>query len=417
MKTIRDVEMALQPYFEASTMPGVGANFRLEKTLELAQRVGNPQQRVKVVHVAGTSGKTSTVYYTAALLAEAGLKVGMTVSPHVTSVAERVQILDSSFDEATFARYFSEYLPLATANGTLVPSFHDLMMVFALWVFDRENVDYAVLETGMGGMYDSSNICRREDKLCVITDIGFDHVAILGDTLGKIAEQKAGIIAEKNIVCMYKQSDEVMESVRAAAEKYHATVVLADERPGGTYFDRNFQLATTVYGQIAARDGLPVLSDEQLRAARVTSIPGRLEAFELGGATFILDGAHNEQKLRAMFATLDATYGAKKWPIILALKHDKVTDGVVELVVAHASKLTTSEYAMSQDMPFLPTPAYELAELFAGKIAQVQIEPDLPTTLQQAIDGGGETHVLVTGSFYAVSEARKWLLEHGAAVQ
>ena len=414
---IRDVEMALQPYFEASTMPGVGANFRLEKTLELAQRVGNPQQRVKVVHVAGTSGKTSTVYYTAALLAEAGLKVGMTVSPHVTSVAERVQILDSSFDEAAFARYFAEYLPLATANGTLMPSFHDLMMVFALWVFDRENVDYAVLETGMGGMYDSSNICRREDKLCVITDIGLDHVAILGNTLGKIAEQKAGIIAEKNVICMYEQSDEVMASVQAAVEKYHAKLVLANVSAGPTYFDRNFQLARTVYVQLAQRDGLPKISAEQASAARATSIPGRLEAFELGGVTFILDGAHNEQKLRAMFATLDATYGVKKWPIILALKHDKVTDGVVELVVAHASAVTTSEYAMSQDMPFSPTPAHELAELFAGKIAQVQIEPDLPAALLQTIDGGDETHVLVTGSFYAVSEARKWLLEHGAAVQ
>lgn len=413
--TVDDVDTALREYYLASGSPRIGSNYRFEDTVELAARVGNPQERLKVVHVAGTSGKTSTAYYISALLQQSGQKVGLTVSPHITSIAERVQIGGRPLDDATFARYFAEYLPLATANGTIRPSFFELMMLFALWVFAREGVDYAVIETGMGGTYDSSNICHGADKLCVITDIGLDHTHILGNTLGKIAEQKAGIIADGNIACMYRQGSEVMRSVEAAVTKHQATLVLADEARGATYFDRNFQLAKTAYRRLVARDGLRELDESQLAVARATTIPGRLESFRLNGANFVLDGAHNEQKLRAMFATLDALHGQQTWATIVALKHDKEISNIVPLIAAHALSITTSEYAKSQDIPFAAMPAGELAACFGDQIP-VHVEPSLEMALR-AVMASGKRRVLVIGSFYAVGEARKWLIDHGARVQ
>ncbi|NCU38779.1 hypothetical protein EOL96_07060 [Candidatus Saccharibacteria bacterium] len=414
--TMADAEATLREYYLASGLPAIGTNFRFENTIELAERVGNPQKRLKVVHVAGTSGKTSTAYYAAALLRQSGKKVGLTVSPHISSITERVQINGAALDGATFARYFAEYLPLATANGTIQPSFFELMMLFALWVFEREELDYAVVETGMGGLYDASNICRRPDKLCVITDIGLDHTHILGTTLGEIAEQKAGIIAVNNTVCMYEQGSAVMEAVKKAVTTQHAMLVLATPTVKRTYFDRNFQLAYVAYKQLLARDDSLLLNEQQIAQARTTAIPGRLEAFRFDDTTVVLDGAHNEQKMRTMFETLDTLYGSGKWAVVLALKQDKDASGIVPLIGAHASTILASEYSESQDMPHAPIPAHELAAYFEGEGSPVWVEPSLVAALQVALKAH-EPRILVVGSFYAVSEARKWLLEHGAAVQ
>lgn len=411
MTTLVDVEAVLREYYISSGLPRIGTNYRLEDTVELAARVGNPQDQLRVIHVAGTSGKTTTTYYAAALLRESGARVGWTVSPHVTSVLERAQIGHGVLDERQFVAYFAEFLPLATVDYTVQPSFFELMAVFALWVFAREGVDYAVIETGMGGTYDSTNICRRSDKLCVITDIGLDHVQILGKTIGEIAEQKAGIIADGNVVCMYEQSAEVMTPVRAAITAHNAQLVLATSDDGGTYFDRNFHLAETVYTTLAQRDGLPQLTDAQRQAARAMSIPGRLEKLAVGSTTFVLDGAHNEQKMRTMLDTFDHVYGTAPVHAVVALKHDKDIAAVASLLAARAASMVATEYAVSQDMPILPTPAAELAAKLGGEAA---IEPRLERALAQVIDSNVPL-VLVTGSFYAVSEARSWLIAAGAA--
>lgn len=416
IETMRDVEDYLRDYYVSSGSPKIGTNYRLEDTFELAKRVGSPHERLRVVHVAGTSGKTSTAYYIAALLKSAGVSVGLTVSPHISSVAERAQVNGEVLDDSQYVELFREYIAAAVEQDGLKPSYFELMLVFALWVFDRLALDYVVLETGMGGTFDSSNICRAQDKVCIITDIGYDHVHLLGDTIEQIAAQKAGIIAEQNLVCMYEQELDAMKAVREAVGRHHADLRISpNEDLAATYMERNFGLALFAYKQIAERDSLPSLEESVIDDAKNTSVPGRLEKIKWHSTTYLLDGAHNEQKMRTLFATLDVQYPDKKWPIVIALKHDKDIRKVISLIVAHADGIVVSEYEKSQDMPIAALPASELAELFAGQDMDVRVEPDLAKAVRSMESRAPE--ILLTGSLYAVSEARAWLMAHGGEVQ
>ena len=181
-----------------------GDDMTLDRMWPLLSAVGNPHKKLKTIHIAGTSGKTSTSYYIAALLKASGQRTGMTVSPHVDSITERLQIDGSPVSDDLFCSYLSEFLDLIT-DVDPQPSYFELMIAFVLWVFARENLDYVVLETGMGGLFDGTNVVTRSDKICVITDIGLDHTQILGNNVEQIAAQKAGIIHKGNHVFTYKQ--------------------------------------------------------------------------------------------------------------------------------------------------------------------------------------------------------------------
>lgn len=402
-RTFSEVEEVLRPLSERT---GKG-KFTLDLTKQLAEAAGNPQDTLRVVHIAGTSGKTTTSYYMAALLYGAGQKVGLTVSPHIVSIAERVQIGGAPLSESKFVKYFNEYFALVAASG-LEPSYFEFMMVFALWVFAQEKVDYAVVETGLGGLLDSSNICRRSDKLCIITDIGYDHMHVLGHTLHEIAAQKAGIIALGNTVVMYEQAPEIMASVHETVTHEVAKLILVPQEQMNTYFERNFNLAYHAYQVLATRDHLPVLSsNDKGTIFKSVHVPGRLEKIVVGSTTFILDGAHNEQKLSALFSTLDALYGVKKWPILLALKADKDAPKISQIITEHATEIVVSEFQGIQDTPVTATPANVLAEFFD----KAQVIVPLELALQYFLDQGSK-EVLVTGSFFAVAEARAWLITH-----
>ncbi len=413
IQSMQDVMNTLQEYYISSGIPAIGTGFRIENTYAIAERVGSPHERLKVVHVAGTSGKTSTSYYLAALLRGSGVRVGLTVSPHIEAINDRVQLDGVPISNEKFVGYFAEYLPLATDNFRYKPSFFELMMVFALWVFDRENVDYAVVETGMGGLYDSSNICRRGNKVCVLTDIGFDHTHVLGNTLEEIAVQKAGIIADTNAIFIYRQPEAIMGVVNSAISQHNASVYTLDGQSDESYFERNFRLAKRAIEFIVTRDALPALTPAIIQTARQTRIPGRLEEIRVGNTMFVLDGAHNEQKMRMMLATLQKTYGDTTWDVIVALKHGKDIQLAVNMLQARASSITATEYTQSQDMPVSPVRAVDLAKLFLrdGSPLPVRSEPDLITALKYSM-AHRQSRILITGSFYAVSEARAWLIQH-----
>lgn len=413
-RTIQDIEVALMPYTQQSARNFRGGAATLDTTRALARTVGDPQDRLRVVHVAGTSGKTTTSYYIAALLHAAGYTVGLTTSPHITSIKERAQVDGEVLPHDEYIRLFTEYLELVEVSG-LSPSYFELMMVFAYWVFDRLGVDYAVIETGVGGRYDSSNIARRPDKVCVITDIGFDHVNILGDSLTEITTQKAGIIANGNIVCMYKQPGAVMDVVRQTVATHQATLYEAPEHQDASYFVRNVELAIFAYTQIARRDRLGELDEKLVQKVRHIHVPGRFEHVRAGRTTFVLDGAHNEQKMIALFHLFDQRYPGRKLPIIFAAKSDKDTAGMLQLLAAHASSVVASEFRIEQDMPTAAVPATEIARIFSGEGIDALTISRLADALERMIDER-EQLVLVTGSFFAVAEARAWLIDQKHAI-
>ena len=220
LHNFNEVNEALRPYVQL-VHSNLGKDTALERIAPLMAAAGNPHEKLKIIHLAGTSGKTSTAYYTAALLRAAGKNVGLTVSPHVDSVAERVQLNGKPLTEAEFCSRLSEFLAIVETLD-IKPTYFELLYSFSFWVFAAQQVDYAVVETGMGGLYDPTNIATREDKVCIITDIGFDHMHVLGHTLPEIAAQKAGIIHRHNAVFRYRQADEVNAVIADRAARLDA---------------------------------------------------------------------------------------------------------------------------------------------------------------------------------------------------
>ena len=153
------------------------AEYKLDAMQAFMEYLGNPQDKVQVIHVAGTSGKTSTCYYIAALLHGAGYKVGHTVSPHVDEINERVQINLEPLPETQFCEALSEFSDLVAGFDQQL-SYFEVMVALAYWYFAKVGVDYAVIEVGLGGRIDGTNVVTRGDKISVITNIGFDHTKI-----------------------------------------------------------------------------------------------------------------------------------------------------------------------------------------------------------------------------------------------
>ncbi|HMQ96234.1 MAG TPA: Mur ligase family protein [Candidatus Saccharibacteria bacterium] len=390
-------EEALRHYIDYNS--GV---YTTETTKRLAEHMGSPEEQLRVIHVAGTSGKTSTCYYLRELLEAAGKKTGLTVSPHIVTIADRVQVGGQPLSETDFCRYFSEfYQKLQTFDGQ--PSYFEVMMVFALWVFQQEQVDYAVIETGLGGLHDSSNICRRPDKLCILTDIGFDHMAVLGDSLADIATQKVGIVAPDNQLISYPQPAEAMRIIQ---EKSPKTDIIA---PPVTidYRERNFHLAYSAYQWLARRDDLPELSNEKLQRCRTVQVPGRLDVFMRNGTTIVLDGAHNYQKMAALVQSFSAQFTGQKPVVVLAMKQGKEFKEVIELLQPLTTRIITTEYQTFQDTRLGAISADILAEECTRIGMPVQIEKDIVRALDTAEKQS--SLVLLTGSLYAVSEIRSIL--------
>lgn len=387
---------------------------KLEHMEALMAHLGNPEKKLRVVHVAGTSGKTSTAYYAAALLKAAGHKVGLTVSPHVDGVNERVQIDLVPLDEQAFCQELELFLELV-AQSDLHPNYFETLVAFALWEFVRQEVDYAVVEVGLGGLLDSTNVCRRADKLCIITDVGFDHMNILGSTLREIAAQKAGIMHAGNDAFCYLQGDEVMEQIHLRAQAERARVHVID--PGlivseaaalPLFQQRNFGLSVAAINFLLERDGQATLSSGQLQEAAAVRIPARMEAFAVQGKTVIIDGSHNAQKLHALIRSLRARYPEQPIAALVSFAAHgdyRVESAVAELATVCDDVIVTS-FAGAQDGPVHSVePETVVRACRDAGIARAVVISD-PAEAWAALLNHPQPILLVAGSFYLLNHIR-----------
>lgn len=415
IRNLEEANRALLPYVPLVAQL-TGKDVTLERIVPLMALLGNPQDRLKVVHIAGTSGKTSTAYYIAALLNAAGQKTGLTVSPHIDSVAERVQIGGQPLPAAEFCEELGNFLDIIQ-DVQQPPSYFELLYAFALWVFARRGVDYAVVETGMGGLHDATNVTTRADKVCVITDIGFDHTHILGKTLSAIATQKLGIVHDRNHVFMYEQTEEVMAVSRQWSAQHRASLHpvsepaeqqahQADLTVIPDYQRRNWLLAYYVYCYLEERDNLQHLTRQVLQETQQLQIPARMDIRQVGSKTLIMDGAHNTQKMVAFISSFQQLYPDSRPAIMLGLKQGKEYRELVPLLVPLASRVITTTFNTSQDLPVLSMNPEVLAQTFRDDgVDQAESIIDQRIAFQVLL-AGPENLCIITGSFYLLSQIR-----------
>lgn len=386
-----------------------GADYKLERVRLLHEHVGNPQNDLKILHITGTSGKTSTAYYARALLESTRATVGLTVSPHIKTTCERIQIHGAPISESLFVDYFNEFYPLV-ADFQPRPTYFELMTAFSYWVFKRENVEYAVIEVGLGGKYDATNVAAREDKVCIINSIGYDHTEILGDSLAAIAGEKAGIIKEKNVVFTVPQEEEARVVLEAEAEKRHARLsvihpVLDHQSPIPLFQQQNFQLALAAVRYVAERDGSQ-LPDNVESIGEQVSVPGRYESYTVNGKTIVLDGAHNPQKLEALIEVLTERH-LQPAVVVAGLSEappKKVLE-CVRLLSDFSVKTLYTTFSVQRDVTRYSVRLEMFSEL---KREQDELIEKPEDALRSALQGG-QNVIVVTGSLYLVSIVRPFV--------
>lgn len=380
--------------------------YKLDRMKQLMHVIGDPQEKVRIVHVAGTAGKTSTSYYIAKMLQLSGHKVGLSVSPHLITVNERAQINGEPLPEATFCKLLEQFLGIKEV-AALRPTYFETLVAFGYWIFAREQVDYAVIEVGLGGLLDGTNVVRRADKVCVITDIGFDHVHILGDTLEKIALQKAGIIQPGNVVFMLEQPDEVLGAVYQYADKQDATLFIHTQSfavPARLplYQRRNWSLARDVYDYIAERDGLPDLAPVSIEQ---WSVPGRMELI----GDYILDGAHSPSKFEALAEALQDQYADRELTFIIGVKAKaKYIGECLDVFAPLAQRILLVPTAKLRTPESLDTALDAWKSNDANHThPTIEVDPDIETAIQRTAEAD---LVVITGSLYLLGPAKEVLL-------
>jgi dihydrofolate synthase/folylpolyglutamate synthase len=306
-------------------------------------------------------------------------------------------------------------------EGTKVTlTYFEIVVAFVFWYFAGMGVEYAVMEVGLGGLLDGTNVVKNPAKVCIITDIGYDHMHVLGHTLEEIAFQKAGIIQPRNHVFMYNQGPEVMGVVKDTAAQRTATLHVLETdiavpdfaKKLPLYQQRNFTLAYETTAYALERDGAYHLDAGVIEKAAHTFIPGRMETVEYQGKTIIFDGAHNAQKLSTLSASLKAKYPDKAIATLLAMVKSPSFESRADLqpiteISGHI--IVTGFGGERDDMPKTSVSADELATYVrALNYTQFDVEPDTNKAFQMLLDRP-EPILLVTGSIYLMQHIRPQL--------
>lgn len=404
---LKEAEQALEPFLPARLNR---VAYTTEHIVQFMDYLGNPQDAPRAIHIAGTSGKTSTAYYAAALLTAAGKKTGLLVSPHLEKITERVQVNMQPLSDRQFCDELAIFLDYVQKSGITL-SYAELLYGFAYWEFARQGVEYIVVEVGMGGLLDATNVIHRPDKICVITDIGLDHTKSLGGTIESIAAHKAGIILRANAVFTYKQDAPIMKEIQDMSRQKQADLHIVDEAPDAALetlplFQRhNFGLAKAAVAFALERVDDSKLTEKMLKIAANTAIPGRMEVREIPGHTVVLDGAHNPQKLKAMRESMQKRFPDKPVAALVAFsgKGERSLEELlaelrplVEIVII--TELQDDDFHTSRSVS-------EIAAVCDSLGIKYLIAEDQLTGVVSLLERP-ENILLVTGSLYLIGQLR-----------
>ncbi|MDD3153760.1 MAG: bifunctional folylpolyglutamate synthase/dihydrofolate synthase [Victivallaceae bacterium] len=392
-----------------------GIKLGLSNTFALLERVGNPQQKTKFLHIAGSNGKGSTGALLDSALRCCGKRTGFYTSPHLVSVRERIRIDGKAIGDAQFAELVTQ---LARQSEGINSTYFEFLTGIAAMAFARGNCEWVVWETGMGGRFDSTNTVVPECS--IITNIALDHRQYLGDTIAQIAFEKAGIIKEERPVFVNDAlAPEAMEVIRRRAQECHAPLTVA-EVPRGT--SRNLVRDNRVIQQFESQGeqvelGLPgamqrrnyALADAVTRYLKLDRAgvlrgfaqvrwPGRMDVFD----RYIIDGGHNPDGLAALAEGLAEVFPGERFSVVFGNYRDKDPAGLRSLIPAAERFFFVP---LGDSLRGGRTPE-ELAEVLHGA-RPAQLCESLGDGIERA--KGSPQRILIAGSLYLAGEAFRLL--------
>jgi len=394
----------------------------LDRIIGLLDQLGHPQFDYPTIHVAGTNGKGSVSHMLAAGLQAKGLRVGLYTSPHYSDYRERIKINGEMIDKPWLAAWVAQ---IKDMQKTVQPSFFEMSVAMAFDYFKQQNVDIAVIETGLGGRLDSTNVLTP--ILSVITNIGMDHMDILGDTRPQIAYEKAGIIKHKTPVVIGERDPETEPVFQEKAASMEAPIIWSqpdmlhykgnpDEgsrlystvyrgrklklllNAGGSYQDQNLATTLCAFQALSAQYSptATALKKGLARLKQLTAYKGRYEILHKNPLV-LADAAHNTHGIQQLLASL------KHWPwvdtiIILGMVSTKDHDDILSLLPRKAFY-----FFVKPDVP-RGLSAHMLMQLASQYQLEGNVYPSTQAALQDAKRYHKITHVLVTGSSFVVAE-------------
>lgn len=438
IKTFFDAVKALQEYIPPPGMVGQGeAGFQRMK--KLAEMVGNPQGGYPVIHVGGTSGKGSTATMIAAILGKS-MRVGLHTSPHLVSPTERMKINGTDIAEQRFVELARIVIPYGEQLALMQwgkPTYFEVLTAMMFLYFQQETVDVAVIEVGLGGTIDATNIVHP--TIAVLTNVGLDHTEILGDTVEEIAKDKVGIIKRGIRVVSGVTQPTVQEIIQQRCRDQQASLSLLNKdfhfqssqiTDTGSVFHyngkksyKNIQLSLLGEHQVsnaalairAVEEFVPEKNgdlEQQVRETLITvSIPGRMEILQKN-PMIILDGAHNEDKMRALAQSMQQVFPKKQVVTMLAVKRDKHLAKLLRGVLHISTTLILTGYDLITEgghaISYTPEELAVQIQALDSRV-RVHLYPDVMEAFQfgkHMVEADGI--LLITGSLYLIGEVKKF---------
>lgn len=404
----------------------------LDNITKLLDMLGNPQDDLNIIHVAGTNGKGSTCSFINSMLVSGGYKVGLYTSPYLESFTERIRINSENIKESEVARV-TEIVKCKVEDmvksGFNHPTEFEIVTAVAFYYYKEQNVDAVVLEVGMGGRFDATNVIKKP-LINVITPISIDHTDYLGDTLAKIAYEKGGIIKDGCNVVMYPQNEESETVIKTIVKEKNCILTIADiedkeitqmdvlgqvfdcKVKGEDYKNLEIQLigkhqvnnaivALNVISILKDKYGFEISDENIYEGIKNTKWAGRIEV--LGkDPLFIIDGAHNEDGVKSLCNTIDAYMGDKDITLVLGMLKDKDVRTVCEILIPRCKNVITTKpnnpRAMKSD---------ELKEIINDLNKQCTSCGDIEKAVELAIEKTDENSVIIcAGSLYMIGDIR-----------
>jgi dihydrofolate synthase/folylpolyglutamate synthase len=418
----------------AAPTQAAAAKFDLENITILLERLGRPDRAFPCVHIAGTNGKGSTAAFLEKILRDAGFRTGLNTSPHLERINERIRISGKEISDERFAEIFTRIhavIEELLAEGKLRahPTYFECVTTLAFEAFARGRVDFAVIEVGLGGRLDATNVVTP--LVSVITRIDFDHENYLGHSLREIAGEKAGILKPRVPAVFAAQSPEAHEVLVARATELRCPFVetpelfrveketledgcvraTAVETSGGKSFSLEpklagrFQLQNVLNALAAARilqnRSYRITDENIVTGIATTEWPGRLERLQTRPDVY-LDGAHNPGAARELARFLEENFAGRKVYLIFGAMRDKAVDEVTGMLFPHAHEVIFTQPGTPRAVS-----ARQLAEMAGDHAAKFIVIEDAEQALESALSKAGpEDAVFITGSLYLVGELR-----------